>query len=62
MNCRGNPISIHMGRCEIISVGRERASVRERQKQRGEDLGVMKEGRGVKDLVISQIEEGNYLS
>lgn len=36
--------------------------MRERQRQRGEDLGVMKEGRGVKDLVISQIEEGNYLS
>lgn len=62
MNSRGNPISIHMGRCEIISVGREWASVRERQRQRGEDLGVMQEGRGVKDLVISQIEEGNYLS
>ena len=53
MNCRGNPVSIHMGRCEIISVGRERASVqererereRERQRQRGEDLGVMKEGK-----------------
>ena len=38
-----------MGRCEIISVGREWVSVqereRERQRQRGEDMGLMKEGK-----------------